>query len=77
MAHLDCNRRDVSHYPDLGLALASVCYYYSRLIVELRAMGDARFPDDLSRYYEALLAQADEIAKAATASTRGFAERVG
>ena len=77
VAHLDFNRRDVSHYPDLGPALASVCYYYSRLIVELRAMGDARFPDDLSRYYEAFLAQADEIAKAVTAGTRGFAERVG
>lgn len=67
VAHLDFNRRDVSHYPDLEPALASVCYYYRRLIMELRAMGDARFPDDLSRYHEAVLAQADEIAKAATA----------
>jgi hypothetical protein len=53
------------------------CYYYRRLIMELRATGDAHFPDDLSRYSEAFLAQADEIAKAATAGTRGFAERVG
>ena len=77
VAHLDFNRRDVSHYPDLGPALKSVCYYYSRLIVELRAMGDAPFPDDLSLYYEEFLAQADKVAKAATAGTRGFAERVG
>jgi hypothetical protein len=77
VAHLDFNRRDVSHYPDLGPALASVCYYYSRLISELRATGDSRFPDDLASYHEAFVTQAIEIAKAATSSTRGFAERVG
>lgn len=76
VAHLDFNRRDVTHYPDLEPALSSVFYYYSRLIAELRALGEARFPDDLSTYHEAFLAQAAEIARVATASTSGFAERV-
>jgi hypothetical protein len=73
---LDFNRRDIAHYPDLGPVLLSVLYDCSRLIAELRALGDARFPDDLSTYHETFLAQAGEIARAATASTSGFAERV-
>lgn len=76
VAHLDFNRRDVTHYPDLEPALSSAFYYYSRLIAELRALGESRFPDDLSTYYEAFLAQATEIGKVATASTNGFSERV-
>lgn len=76
VAHLDFSKRDVTHYPDLDAALASATYYYRRLIAELRAQGEARFPDDLGAYYEEFLAQAREIAQAATASTRGFPERV-
>jgi hypothetical protein len=76
VAHLDFSRRDVTHYPDLGGALSSAVYYYSRLVHELRVLGDRRFPDDLREYYEAFPAQAVEIADSATASTRGFTERV-
>jgi hypothetical protein len=76
VAHLDFNRRDVTHYPDLGTALWSAVYYYSRLIQELHALGDTRFPDDLSGYYDAFQMQAAAIAQTATASTRDFAERV-
>lgn len=76
VAHLDFNRRDVTHYPDLGSALSSAVYYYSRLIQELRALGDTRFPDDLGAYYDAFQTQAVEIAQSATASTREFTERV-
>lgn len=76
VAHLDINRRDVTHYPELGSALSSAVYYYSRLIRELRALGETRFPDDLSGYYDAFQTQASEIAQTATASTRGFTERV-
>ncbi|MFM9882623.1 MAG: hypothetical protein ACKVQT_06315, partial [Burkholderiales bacterium] len=76
VAHLDFDRRDVTHYPDLGMALSSAVYYYSRLIQELRALGDARFPDDLSGYYDAFQTQAGEIALTATASTYAFTERV-
>jgi hypothetical protein len=76
VAHLDFNRRDVMHYPNLEPALLSVFFYYSRLIAELRALGEARFPDDLSTYHEAFLAQAAEIARAATACTSRFEDRV-
>ncbi|WP_338638845.1 hypothetical protein [Burkholderia pyrrocinia] len=76
VAHLDFNQRDVMHYPDLGNALSSAVYYYSQLIQELRALGEARFPDDLSGYYDAFLTQSAEIAQIATASTRDFSERV-
>lgn len=44
VAHLDFNRCDIAHYPDLGPVLLSVLYDYSRLVAELRALGDARFP---------------------------------
>lgn len=76
VAHLDFNHRDVSHYPDLGLAISSAVYYYSQLIPELRAFGDARFPEDLAGYYEAFQVQATEIAQIAAASTKDFPERV-
>ena len=76
VAHLDFNRREVTHYPDLEPALSSALYYYRHLIKELRALGEVNFPDDLSTYYEAFLIQAVEIAKVATASTSGFKERV-
>jgi hypothetical protein len=56
VAHLDFSRRDVTHYPDLGGALSSAVYYYSRLVHELRVLGDRRFPDDLREYYEAFQA---------------------
>lgn len=77
VAHLDFNRRYASHYPDLGPALASVCYCYSRLISALRATGDSRFPDDLAAYHEAFVTRANEIAKVAISSTRRFSECVG
>lgn len=77
VAHLDFNRRDVTHFPNLESALSSTVYYYSQLIQELRALGEMRFPNDLSGYYDSFLAQAAEIAQSATASTRDFAERVG
>lgn len=76
VAHLDFNRRDVTHYPDLAGALSSAVYYYSRLIQELRALGETRFPDNLSDYYDAFQTQSAEIAQIATASTRDFTERV-
>lgn len=76
VAHLDFHRRNVTHYPDLEAALLSAFYYYSRLIAELRLLGEARFPDDLDTYYQAFLEQAGEIASAATASTSGYTERV-
>jgi hypothetical protein len=53
------------------------CFYFSRLISVLRAIGASRFPDDLAAHHEAFETQANEIASSATASTRGFAERVG
>ncbi|WP_322026690.1 hypothetical protein [Burkholderia sp. BCC1977] len=76
VAHLDFNRRDVTHYPDLGSSMSSAVYYYGRLIQELRALGETRFPDDLSGYYDAFQAQSIEIAQTATASTRDFTESV-
>lgn len=76
VAHLDFNRRDVSHFPALDLALASSAFYYRRLIAALRALGEGRYPDDLTAYYDAFYAQALEIADRATTSTRDIAERV-
>lgn len=76
VAHLDFSKRDVTHFPDLDQALASAVYYYQRLIAELRALGEKRFPDDLGIYYADFLEQAREIAEAATVGTKGFRERV-
>lgn len=76
VAHLDFDKRDVTSYPDLGPAQSSCAYYYSRLIQELRGLGEERFPSDLGDYYEAFLAQSVEVAHAAVASTASFEERV-
>jgi hypothetical protein len=53
------------------------CFYFSRLISVLRAIGASRFPDDLAAYHKAFVTQANEIAGVATESTLGFAERTG
>ncbi len=74
VAHLDFNRRDITHYPDLEPALLSVSYYYSQLISELQAVGGDELPNDLSAYYSAFLAQAGKIAAVAIESTSEFAE---
>jgi len=76
VAHLDFNRRDISHYPDLGPALASVCYYYSHLNAELRTKGEARFPHNLGEYYDAFLAHSSDIAGLAITSTHKITERI-
>jgi hypothetical protein len=41
-AHLDPDRREVTHYPELELAIASSGYYYSKIITELRRRGVTR-----------------------------------
>lgn len=66
----------MTRYPDLERALSSAVYFYSRLILKLRALGETRFPDDRRCYYDVFLTQSSEIAQTATASTRGFTERV-
>lgn len=77
VAHLDFKRRDVSNYPDLDLAVASADYYYGKVLVELRTMGESRFPEELGVYYESFLKQAKSIALSAIQSTRNFEETVG
>ncbi len=67
---------NVSRYPDLGLALESCYFYYAYVIAELRALGEARFPDDLKEYGARFAAQARVIGERALASTAGFQERV-
>lgn len=74
VAHLDFDRRDITHYPDLEPALLSVSYYYSQLISELQVVGGDELPNDLSAYYSAFLAQARKIAAVAIESTSEFAE---
>lgn len=77
VAHLDFKRRDIKNYPNLEYAEASATYYYSRLIHELRQMGECRFPEDLSVYYKNFLEQAKVIGQIAIQSTRNFKETVG
>ncbi len=77
VAHLDFDNRNLLSYPDLNKELSSAIFYYSRLITELRLLGDMRFPNDLRVYYEQYHNQASEIARTATDSTKVFAERVG
>lgn len=66
----------VTHYPKLDLALESAYFYYAHLIKELRALGEARFPDDLKMYSQNFEAQATDIAKAALIATSKMPEKV-
>ena len=75
-AHADFEKRDVTHYPVLDHAIASACYYYAHVIVELRRQGVRLYPDDLKPYGEAFLAQATEIAAIAVAATADIPEMV-
>lgn len=66
----------VKVYPDLKLALESCYFYYGRIITELRALGETRFPDDLRNYGARFEAQAKDIAKSALAATSVHREKV-
>jgi hypothetical protein len=72
--HIELER--VSNYPLLELAMKSSCFYYSRLIKELRSIGETKYPDDLNVYCEAFEIQARQIAAAAVAAVAAFRERV-
>lgn len=75
-AHMDFDKRDVSHFPVLDHAIASACYYYTAVIAELRQRGVQRFPDDLRLYGEAFSTQTVEVASKAVAATADIPERV-
>jgi len=66
----------IANYPVLEIAIKSSCFYYSRLIKELRSIGETRYSDDLYAYSEAFEIQAREIASAAVAAVAAFKERV-
>jgi hypothetical protein len=66
----------VHAYPNLTLAITSSCFYYAHLIKELRALGEKRFPEDLSTYGARFEAQAKDIAKTALAATSVHKEQV-
>lgn len=75
VAHVD-DRRAEDRYPDLTLALESSYFYYARLIVMWRALGEVRYPEDLRDYAARYAAQARETARIAMASTAAIEERV-
>jgi len=66
----------MTHYPQLGPAIASSGYYYGKIVAELRNRGVTRYPDDLEAYGEDFHAQAIEIAAKALAATKDLTERV-
>lgn len=72
--HFELPRLD--KYPDLGLALKSVYFYYRKLIGELRDLGETKYPDDLAEYSMRFEAQAIEIARRAVAATKEMKEQV-
>jgi hypothetical protein len=76
VAHLDFRKRDVTHYPSLDLALASVYFYYEAVIQSLRQQGEERYPDDMDDYCKRLSAQWREIAAQAIGATVCFEEKV-
>lgn len=75
-AHADFNKRDVSRYPRVDLALSSSSYNYSTIIQELRLRGVSRYPDDLDSYCERFFKQAVAIGSKAIGATQGFTEIV-
>lgn len=72
--HIELNK--VGNYPVLDLALKSSFFYYRYLINELRALGEARYPDNLQVYCGAFESQAREIAAVAVTATAAIKERV-
>jgi hypothetical protein len=66
----------VPNFPKLDVALKSSYFYYRYVIKELRALGEARFPDDLEAYCINFESLAREVAANAIAATATIKERV-
>jgi len=67
---------NVTHYPNLNIALESSFYYYNWLISKLRSLGIHSFPDDLKDYYSRFVDQALNFADVSFQATKDIKERV-
>jgi hypothetical protein len=71
----DFRKVDILRRPDLRIAHRAACFYYSRLIAELRAEGIQDYPDDLQVYCRRFAADAAHLAARALAATDDPGER--
>ncbi|KGM08122.1 hypothetical protein LP43_0545 [Methylophaga thiooxydans] len=55
----------IDRAPDLHIAFAAACYYYNKVINELRLSNINDYPDDLESYYIEVLEQAGELSSCA------------
>jgi hypothetical protein len=74
--HHDFRRVDIALHPDLRIAHSAACFYYSRLIAELRAEGIYDYPDDLQAYGQQFAAHAAQATARALAATADLEERI-
>ncbi len=67
---------NITHYPNLNIALESSFYYYNWLISKLRSLAISSFPDDLKDYYSRFVDQALNFADVSFQATKDIKERV-